>query len=235
MSVPEPAAVDTALLPSEYTALLLFVLRQRPGWVAGARVLEIGCGSGVLLAAAGALGARALAGVDIEAAAVEATARLLASLDLPARVELHQGDLFAPVAGQRFDLITANLPHFPMAPAPIGQRRASWSAGGADGRALLDRFVAALGPHLAPRGRAVVAHNAFVDLAATRAAARRQGLALEVAATTLVAVPPAKLARMTPAVLRRESGRTLHRYGGHVFGELHVVAIGRDLAADDGR
>jgi len=46
----------------------------------------------------------------------------------------------------------------------------------------------------------------------------------------LVYIPEPKLARMTPAVLRAEEGRTLHRYGPYTFGEVHIVEIGRDAA-----
>ncbi len=166
---------EQAFRPSDYTAALLRLLELRQDWVRGAHVLDVGCGSGVLLAAAGALGAAAVCGVDIEADAVAASARLLATLDLEGEVETHRGDLFAPVRGRRFDLILANLPHFPMEPAQIDGRLPSWSSGGADGRALLDRFIANVGGHLALNGRAVVAHNAFVDLEATRTTAGRQG------------------------------------------------------------
>ena len=125
----------------------------------------------------------------------------------------------------------ANLPHFPMEPAAIGHRLPTWSAGGADGRALLGPFVAGLGEHLTSSGRAVIAHNAFVDLDATKAAARRQGLRVDVAATLLVDLPPPKLARLTPEVLQREAGRSIHLYGGLAFGEMLVVTISHDHVA----
>ena len=51
---------------------------------------------------------------------------------------------------------------------------------------------------------------------------------MSVADTLLVPLPPAKLARMTPAVLQRESGRSIHRFGAYAFGEVHVLAIDRD-------
>ncbi len=196
-------------------------------------MLDVGCGSGVLLAAAGELGAAAVCGVDIESDAVAASARLLASLDLEGDVETHQGHLFDPVRSRRFDLILANLPHFPMAPAPIDGRLPSWSCGGVDGRALLGPFIANLGDHLARRGRAVVLHNAFVDLEATRMAAGRQGLQVNVADSLLLPLPPAKLARMTPAILQRESGRSIHRFGTYDFGDVHVLAIDRDSSRND--
>lgn len=234
MSASDPASVvEPAFWPSQYTAALLHALRMHGEWVRGARVLEIGCGSGVLLAAAGALGATALCGVDVEPAAVAAARRLLQGSDLEAKVEVYQGDLFTPVNGRRFDLILANLPHFPMESAAIDDRLPSWSWGGLDGRLLLDRFVAGLGEHLAPGGRAVIVHNAFVDLDATKAAARSQGLEVAVTATVLVDIAPSKLARMTSEVLRREAGRSIHLYGGLAFGELLVLAISHDGLAGD--
>src|SRR6478735_5321654 len=96
VSSSDPPATATAFWPSQYTAALLQTLRLHPDWVRGARVLEIGCGSGVLLAAAGRLGAAALCGVDLEPDAVAATRSLLREFDLAAGVEVHRGDLFAP-------------------------------------------------------------------------------------------------------------------------------------------
>ena len=232
MSAPDLASIDAAFSPSEYTAALLHVLQLHPDWVRGARVLEIGCGSGVLLAAAGALGAVALCGVDIEAAAVAATRRRLHALDLGAEIEVYQGDLFAPIGGRRFDLIVSNLPHFPMQAAKIGDRLPTWSSGGADGRSLLDPFVTGLGPHMTSKGRAVIAHNAFIGLEATLAAAGRQGLRVDVTTRMLVHLAPPKLAYMTPSVLRRETGRSIHGYGDLVFGELLVLTISHDRVAD---
>jgi release factor glutamine methyltransferase len=225
MSTSDPPVPATAFWPSPYTAALLQTLRRHPEWVRAASVLEIGCGSGVLLAAAGRLGAASLCGVDIEPAAVAVTSELLEGLNFAAAVEVHQGDLFAPVTGRRFDLILANLPHFPMTPAPIGERLATWSSGGADGRLLLDPFLAGLGDHLATAGRAVIAHNAFVGLAATRLAAQEFGLAVEVTQTVLVDVPPTKLARLTPDVLEREIDHTIFVYGGLAFAEMQVLTI----------
>jgi hypothetical protein len=54
-----------------------------------------------------------------------------------------------------------------------------------------------------------------------------------VAATVLVDLPPPKLARMTPEVLRREAGRSIHLYGGLAFGEMLVLTISHDHPAGD--
>jgi release factor glutamine methyltransferase len=218
-------AVVPALRPSEYTAALIQALQADAARVRGAHVLEIGSGSGVVLAALGAMGAASVCGVDIERDAIRAGGVLLRELGHGASAELHCGDMWLPVAGRRFDLIVANLPHFPMEPVPVEGRLPTWSSGGADGRWLLDPFVAGLPAHLAPGGRAVITHNGFVGLDASRVIAREHGLSLRVVLTVLVYIAEEKLARMTPAVLRAEEGRSLHRYGPYTFGEVHIVEI----------
>lgn len=218
--------VATALRPSEYTAALIEALRARLDLVAGGHALEIGSGSGVVLAALGAMGAATLTGVDIEADAIEAGAALLSTTGYGAIASFHQGDMWAPVAGRRFDLVVANLPHFPMAPGAVGGRRPSWSSGGPDGRRYLDPYLDGLASHLEAGGRAFVTHNAFVHPETSEAVLARQGLAARIALTRLVYIPPEKIERMTPEVRRSEEGRTLHRHGPHVFGDVHILEIG---------
>lgn len=229
-SIAVPAPSPAALHPSEYTSALIQVLRARARWVAGAHVLELGSGSGVVLAAMTALHAATVCGIDIDADAVAAGSALLRRLG--GRAELHRGDMWGPVAGRRFDLIAANLPQFPMPPTDFAGRRSSWSCGGASGRCLVDRFLAGLPDHLAAGGRALMTHNGFIDLEASRNLAAAAGLALRVAMTMLVCIHPEKLALMTPGILRAEDGRSLHRYGPFAFGEMHVVEIGRPAALD---
>src|SRR5205085_1827758 len=119
----EPVA---ALRPSEYTAALIHVLRARAASVRNSDVLEIGSGSGVVLAALGALGAASLCGIDIESEATLSGSLLLRELGYGDNVEFHRSDMWQPVAGRRFDLIAANLPHFPMEPREIGCRLLCW-------------------------------------------------------------------------------------------------------------
>ena len=223
---PAAGAVVPALRPSEYTAALIQTLRAHPERVRGASTLEIGSGSGVVLAALGALGAGSLCGIDIENEAVVSGSMLLFELGHVDSVEFHRGDMWLPVADRRFDVIVANLPHFPMDGGDdVGGRLPSWSAGGADGRRLLDPFLEGLAGHLSPKGRAVITHNAFVDLERSREIVTRHGLTLRVAMTTLVYIQTDKLERMTEKVLRAEEGRSIHRYGPYAFGEMHIVEI----------
>jgi methylase of polypeptide subunit release factors len=195
--------------------------------VRDAKVLEIGSGSGVVLAALGDLGAASLCGIDIEEDAVTSGMLLLAELGHSETAELYVGDMWLPVAGRRFDLIVANLPHFPMERSDVPGRLPTWSAGGSNGRALLDPFLEGLDAHLAAGGRAIITHNAFVDLGCSREILAACGMALDVALTTLVYIPEDKLSRMTASVLAVQDGRTIHRYGPYAFGDMHIVEITR--------
>lgn len=219
-----PSALQ-ALRPSEYTAALIQALRLDAPRVKGASTLEIGSGSGVVLAALGAMGASSLCGVDIEDDAVAAGELLLGDLGHGGRARLHRGDMWQPVAGRRFDLIVANLPHFPMEHREVGGRLSTWSSGGPDGRELLDPFLEGLPEHFAPGARAVLTHNAFVDVARSRQIVSRHGLGLRIVMTMLVHIAAEKLALMTPSVLCTEEGRSIFRYGPYAFAEMHIVEI----------
>jgi ribosomal protein L11 methyltransferase len=72
-----------------------------------ARLLDLGCGSGVLAVAAGLLGAGELLGLDTDPIAVEATAANARRNRLGRRLAVRQGSL--PSGAPRFDLVVANL------------------------------------------------------------------------------------------------------------------------------
>ena len=80
------------------------------------------------------------------------------------RVDVRVGDLFAPVAGERFDLIVANPPY--IASAVIDTldtevRREPRIAldGGADGLVFYDRIANAARDHLTPGGAIALEHG----------------------------------------------------------------------------
>src|SRR5215211_565792 len=107
----------------------------------GMSVLDVCTGSGVLAVAAARAGAGAVTAVDVSRRAV-ATVRINARLN-GVRVRALRGDLFAPVAGERFDVIVSNPPYLPSEDDQLprhGPQRA-WE-GGTDGRLLLDRICA---------------------------------------------------------------------------------------------
>ena len=88
------------------TLLLLERLSQLD--LAGRRVLDVGCGTGVLAVAAALLGARAVTALDIDPAAIAAAARNIAANGVADRVELIDGAL-TPAVGSGFDLVLANI------------------------------------------------------------------------------------------------------------------------------
>jgi len=100
-------AFGTGLHPT--TRLCLAALEQLAdgGLVEGARVLDVGCGSGVLAIAAGLLGAHQVVGLDTDPIAVEATMANGARNGLAGRLAARQGSL--PSADGPFDLVVANL------------------------------------------------------------------------------------------------------------------------------
>jgi ribosomal protein L11 methyltransferase len=72
-----------------------------------ARLLDVGCGSGVLAVAAGLLGAGALVGVDTDPIAVDATLANARRNRIARRVRAWVGSV--PTGGGPFDLVAANL------------------------------------------------------------------------------------------------------------------------------
>jgi ribosomal protein L11 methyltransferase len=72
-----------------------------------ARLLDVGCGSGVLAIAAGLLGAGELVGVDTDPIAIEATLANAGRNRLRRRVRAWQGTV--PTGAAPFDLVAANL------------------------------------------------------------------------------------------------------------------------------
>ena len=72
-----------------------------------ARVLDVGCGSGILAIAAGKLGARDVLGVDTDPIAVESTLANARRNGLTRRIRVRQGSV--PTGDRPFDLVLANL------------------------------------------------------------------------------------------------------------------------------
>jgi methylase of polypeptide subunit release factors len=111
--------------------------------------LDLCTGSGIhaLLAA---VHAQQVIAVDLNPRAVSCT-RFNAQTWGALNLEVLTGDLFEPVRGQRFDLITANPP---FVPSPLDTLR--FRDGGRSGEDIQKRIVADLPHHLAPGGMAQV-------------------------------------------------------------------------------
>jgi release factor glutamine methyltransferase len=139
----------------------LFFCRHLPV-KSGERVLEIGAGLGLAAVLAARAGARVTA-TDIVPAAIEAI-RVNAALN-GVVVDTRLGAGWAPVAGERFDLVCTNPPQMP---TPPGRDRddaeAAADNGGVDGWALLDRVIDGAAAHLETDGRLVFSIFEFLGL-----------------------------------------------------------------------
>ena len=95
--------------------------------------------------------------VDISKDALEVAARNLGDYELEDRIELHRGDLFAPLKGKRYDLIISNPPYVNadgMAALPRECRTEPKLAfdGGPDGLDIIRRILDEAADHLTPQG-----------------------------------------------------------------------------------
>ena len=78
------------------------------------RFADVGTGSGCLLCALAQTSPQAQGvGVDADAGALAVARDNMESLGLSERLELRQGDLLEPLAGEKYDLVCANLPYIP--------------------------------------------------------------------------------------------------------------------------
>lgn len=147
-------------------ARLLAAAMRRRGLASGARVLDVFTGSGALAVAAAQEGAREVTAVDVSRRALLTT--WVNARRNGVRVRLRRGDLLAPVAGERFELILANPPYVPGASDELPRAGAAraWEAGG-DGRALLDRLCAEAPAHLAPGGTLLLVQSSVCGEQAT--------------------------------------------------------------------
>lgn len=183
--------------PTEYTCLVMQYLCEHDNLISGRSVCEIGTGNGAIAGQAALLGACEVTVSDVEQVGLQMAKACHDALPPHgARFDYLLGPMWDPFESQKFDLILANLPHFPALPFTLPDRLPSWSSGGSDGRALLDPFIEGLPEHLSPNGRAVFTHNRFSDLEQTKAKLETLGLNLCTSHETIVLIPPVKVAAL---------------------------------------
>ncbi len=112
-----------------------------------ARILDLCTGSGCLaILAAHAFPRAHVDAADLSRAAIAVARRNIARHGLEKRIRLHQGDLFAPLDGNRYDLILCNPPYVTaraMQRLPAEYRREPALAldGGQDGLSIVRRIL----------------------------------------------------------------------------------------------
>lgn len=178
-----PLYVDASVLvPRPDTETVIETARaMRADRAAECRVLDLCTGSGAIaIALAKELPAARVIATDVSAAAVAIARKNAERNGVAERVEIREGDLFAPVGGERFDLIVANPPYIASAvietlSAEVRREPRIALDGGADGLVFYDRICGAVREHLAPGGALVVEHG-FDQADAVRARFERAGL-----------------------------------------------------------
>lgn len=162
--------------PSDSYMLADRLSRERLG--PGVKVLDLGTGSGHLAVVAALTGASATA-VDVSRRAL-LSVRLNARLN-GVRVTAVRGDLFAPVAGRRFDVIVSNPPYLPHPDERLPDRGLARAIdAGPRGRAFLDRICAQVGDYLTPGGVLLLVHSSVCGERETLEALSARGLSAEV-------------------------------------------------------
>ncbi len=153
------------------------VHREASHLAAGASVLELGSGSGIgALTIANSCDGALITAVDINPQAVRCS-RINALLHGHAQqIEVLRGDLFAPVAGRRFDLVLFHPPFWRGEP-DSDHDRALYSTD------IAERFAAGLPAHLSAGGRSLLLLSSDGDQAAFLKALARAGFTLQLCAS----------------------------------------------------
>jgi HemK-related putative methylase len=153
-------------------AVLVSQLRRSDVLPPGSRVLDLGSGSGAAGLAAARRGCQVVA-VDINPSAVRCT-RINALLN-NLEIDVRQGDLFAPVADERFDVVLFNPPYYRGVPRDALDH--AWRS-----KDVPERFAAELASHLTAAGHALVVLSSDADPDVFLSGLSRRGLRHAVAA-----------------------------------------------------
>ncbi|HTR52233.1 MAG TPA: peptide chain release factor N(5)-glutamine methyltransferase [Kofleriaceae bacterium] len=178
-----PFRVDEhVLIPRPDTETVIEVARgTRTDRAAPCRVLDLCTGSGAIaIALARELPAAQIIATDVSPEAVALARENAARNGVADRVDVRVGDLWAPVAGERFDLVTANPPYIAtdviasLSPEVRREPRLALD-GGPDGLRVLSAICTAAREHLTPGGALVVEHG-FDQADAVRARFEAAGM-----------------------------------------------------------
>lgn len=194
--------------PQEDTALLIAAV-DRIGSLRGVDALDLCTGSGAAAVAVAGRGARSVTAVDVSARSI-VSARLNAVLS-GQRVRAVRGDLYAPVSGRTYDLVTANPPYIPAASDELPRHAPGrcWD-GGRDGRLLVDRICRGAREVLRPGGSLVLVHSQITGEERTARLLADSGLEVEVLARRRLPFGPVMRAR-----------RAALTASGHLSGDEH--------------
>jgi release factor glutamine methyltransferase len=168
------------------------------------RALELGTGSGAIALALLTERKRArVVATDVSASALRLAASNAEQLGLADRIELREGDLFEPVAGERFDLVVSNPPYLALSEASglapeLAHEPERALFAGPGGLEVLERVVEGAPEALLPGGWLAL-ETAPDQAEGVRAACARQGLVEAAVVRDLGGRPRVVVARRAPA------------------------------------
>jgi release factor glutamine methyltransferase len=154
------------LIPRPETEVLIDLALEKIRGLAAPKVLDLGTGSGIVaISLALECPSATLVAVDVEKGAISVARNNAGRLG--ARIDFRVGDWFAPVAGERFDLIVSNPPyvaegdpHLALNGLPFEPRIAlTDGAAGGNGLACIRHIVANAPTHLVPGGWLLFEHG----------------------------------------------------------------------------
>lgn len=158
------AVTPATLIPRPETELLVELALARVDDAPGRRIADLGTGSGAIALALARERPRAeVVATDASDAAL-AVARQNAAAHGLAHVAFAEGPWWAPLAGERFDLVASNPPYIAaddphLAQGDLRFEPASALAAGADGLADIRRIVEDAPAHLLPGGWLLLEHG----------------------------------------------------------------------------
>lgn len=158
----EFAVCPSVLIPRPETELLVETALEKLG--PRAAVLDVGTGSGcIALTLAAERPGWHVTASDLSAAALAVARENALRLQL-SDVELLHGDLFAPVAGRRFDAILSNPPYVAEGDPHLSRgdlrfEPAMALSTGKSGLAIIEGLIQGAGTHLHPGGWLLIEHG----------------------------------------------------------------------------
>lgn len=167
------------LIPRPETELLVELALQRIPQGRPCRVLDLGAGSGAIaLSIAHHRPKAKVAALDASVEALQVARENAVRLGIR-NADFLQGDWYAPLEGQRFDLIVSNPPYIAAGDDHLEQgdlrfEPVSALASGQDGLDDIRRIVAGAGAHLEPGGWLLMEHG-YDQAAAVRELLRSAG------------------------------------------------------------
>jgi release factor glutamine methyltransferase len=162
----ELCVTSDVLTPRPETETLVEAgLSKIPDAASKARILDLGTGSGAIaLSLASERPQADITATDLSKAALQIASRNADHLRIGERVRFVAGDLFEPVAAERFDLIVSNPPYVAREdagslPPEVAHEPEIALFAGSDGLDVIKRLVAEAGAHLSDGGWLFIEHG----------------------------------------------------------------------------